>query len=108
MPVSVSPGSAKKDNRSSGQKTNPSVPAIIVAVIALIAFIGFVAYKNLAPPPHAAGPTQESKNDWLAQDAKRVGGDFSKLDPAEQVKLNAYTGGKGAELLKSKYEKATH
>jgi hypothetical protein len=78
--------------------------------VLLLLFVGWMAYKNLkvGGPPIQAGPTQESKNDWLAQDAKKVGGDFSKLDPAEQRKLDIYTGGHGAELVKHKYETATH
>src|SRR5579859_2948589 len=94
--------------KKGGQKPGVQVPVIAGAVVLIVLLVGWLAYSNFAPPPHAAGPTQESKNDWIAQLAKSVGGDFSKLDPADQQKRNIYTGGKGAELLKAKYVAATH
>jgi len=90
------------------EKAGVSFPVIVGAIALLLLFIGWLAYRNFVPPPHASGPTPESKNDWISQLAKQTRGDFSKLDPATQKKMNVYTGGKGAELLKSKYEAATH
>jgi hypothetical protein len=90
------------------QKAGVSVPVVAAAIVVLILIVSVMAYKNFAPPPHAAGPIAESQNDWIAQAAKQAKGDFTKVDPALQQKLNIYTGGKGAELIKSKYESAIH
>ena len=91
-------------NKGSVKKPGVSLPALAAAVVLLVLFVGWLAYRNLGPPPMGpTGPTEQSKNDWLSQLAKQTGGDFSKLDPGTQQKINIYTGGKGAELLKSKY-----
>ena len=85
-------------------KPGVPLPMIVGAVVLLALFVGWLAYRNLGPAPMGpTGPTEQSKNDWVSQLAKQTGGDFSKLDPQTRLKLNTYTGGKGAELLKSKY-----
>jgi hypothetical protein len=81
---------------------------IIGAAVLLLLFVGWIAFKNLGPRPMGpTGPTEQSKTDWISQLAKQSGGDFNKLDPQTRQKLDIYTGGKGAELIKTKYQSAT-
>lgn len=92
--------------RSSQTKGKPNlpVPAIVGALILVLLFVGWIAYRSFGPPPQGpTGPSAESKNDWLSQLARQTGGDFNKLDPATQQKIQIYTGGKGVELMKSKF-----
>ncbi len=92
--------------RTEKQKRGASGLAIAVALLVLGGWVGWNYYHYFVPPPHASGPLPESKHDWISQVAVKAKGDFSKVDPDMQKKINMFTGGRGADLIKRKYEYA--
>jgi hypothetical protein len=81
------------------------VPPTVAAglVIVLLAFIGWLAYANLFAPPKPApmDAKGQANHDFIKQLAVKSGGDFSKLSPDEQQKLQKMTSGYGAMAMKS-------
>lgn len=85
------------------EKANPQLPIIIGAVVLLAVFIGFMAYINFRP--QGPVPVKTATSDWLEKLARESKGDFSKLSPQDQAKLNQIPpGGQGADWLKRKYQ----
>ena len=80
-------------------KNGVSMPIIIAAVVVLVALVAFFGYRAFNPPqPHTA--TMQKFDDWVSQLAKSSNRDFSKLNKADQDKLNQMTMGHGAQALK--------
>lgn len=94
--------------RINAQKPSVGVAAIAGAVLFLLIIVGLLWYRNFGPKHYSTGPLPEAKNDWVSKLAKQTGGDINKVDPKLRQKMEIYTGGHAAELLKSKYEAATH
>jgi hypothetical protein len=82
-----------------------SPAALIAAAVVLIAFIAFLAYRTLGPftPPETFS-VQDQKT-WVNEAAKKSQGDFSRLSPEEQKKLNDISLGNGATYLRRTYER---
>lgn len=88
------------------KKPKASASMVVGACTLLLVFIGWLYYHTFVPPSFPTGPTKESKHDWIAQLAIKTGGDPGKLDPAMRQRLDMYTGGHAAALLKSKLKAA--
>ena len=88
-------------------KAKASLPIVIAAALFLVIIIVVIARVTFAPP---AGPdtrqtaSQQSDNAWLTQKAKESGGDFNKLAPADQEKVQTLTKGKGGFVLSMIYQ----
>jgi hypothetical protein len=79
-------------------------PAVAAAlVIVLVAFVGWLAWANLFAPPKPApmDAKGQANHEYIKQLAVKSGGDFSKLSPDEQQKLQKMTTGYGAMAMKS-------
>jgi hypothetical protein len=79
----------------------PAVAAALVVV--LLAFVGWLAWANLFAPPKPApmDAKGQANHEYIKQLAVKSGGDFSKLSPDEQQKLQKMTTGYGAMAMKS-------
>jgi hypothetical protein len=79
----------------------PAVAAALVVV--LLAFVGWLAWANLFAPPKPApmDAKGQANHEYIKQLAVKSGGDFSKLSPEEQQKLQKMTTGYGAMAMKS-------
>ncbi|HZP83478.1 MAG TPA: hypothetical protein VFB21_17670 [Chthonomonadaceae bacterium] len=95
---------------SSGKTTRnapkPQVSPVVVAalVIALLAFViwrGVAAFSGPKAGPLPPPPTQDIA--FLQQKAKECQGDFAKLSPADQTKVQQLTHGFGAAAMASNY-----
>ena len=90
---------ATRTSSSMNQSAKPV--AIAVAVIALLVLVGWLAYASFGPPkaPPMSKEVQ-GRHDWIASLAKQSGGDINKLSATDRDKLQAMTGGHGAQALK--------
>ncbi|HZP83761.1 MAG TPA: hypothetical protein VFB21_19120 [Chthonomonadaceae bacterium] len=88
---------------SDSQAVPPRV--ILAAALALVVFLGWMAYRTFGPftPPKTF--TVQDQKAWVAKLARETQGDFDKLSPADQTKLNNISFGNGATYLKKTYEK---
>ena len=85
------------------EKPAVSVPIVVGSIVLLMIFIGGFAYKSFAP--QGPVPVKTATSEWLEKLARESGGDFAKLSPADQAKLNQFPpGGQGAKWLKRKYD----
>jgi len=92
--------SVRTGKAASRQQPSPVVVAIVVvALVAFIAWRGWVAFAGpragKLPPP----PTQEIN--FINAKAKECLGDFSKLSPADQAKVQQITHGFGQASMVS-------
>ncbi len=75
-------------------------PAMIAAlVIAAVLFVAYMAYANFGPTTRKFAPEKQTADEFVRGLAKKSGGDFNKLTPEEQQKLNGMTMGHGAQSL---------
>lgn len=100
--------SVSVDPKARERKPGVSSPVIVLSLLGLMLWMGWLYYHYFVPPPHASGPLPASKDDWISKMAVKAGGDFNKIDPKMQKALNMFSGGHGAEMIKSKYDFATH
>jgi hypothetical protein len=73
--------------------------AIGAAAIVLLAFVIWWGIKNFNPSDPPKTKTQLDTDAYLKELAKKSGGDFSKLSPEEQQKVNSMTSGRGAMMI---------
>ena len=93
------------NSNNTGQKQGLSTPIILVVVVLAVAFIGYLAYHNFVPHEHpavASGPLTPQEQ-FLKQEAQKCGGDFSKLPPEDQAKVQAATRGYGVPAMKTAF-----
>jgi hypothetical protein len=84
----------------------PIPPQAIVAVALLLAVvIGWMAYRTFGPLSQPKTFTVQDQKTWVAELARKSGGDFTRLTPAEQQKLDGISLGNGAKMLQSAYAK---
>ena len=89
---------------SSGKQV--PVPVTVLAVIGLVAFMAWWGIRSFGPEPEILTPAGQAQNNWLRKIAIECKGDFSKLSPADQLKLQTNTMGHGVSAMKSEYEKS--
>jgi hypothetical protein len=85
-------------------KTKVGMPAIIIAVVVLVAFMSWWGYRsfNEGDKPKTARSTEIDA--MLTAEAQKCQGDFSKLPPEDQAKVNKVTGGWGFAAIKKMYK----
>jgi hypothetical protein len=80
------------------QAVSPGVTA--AAILALLAFIGFLAYANFRPSTAALKVPKSATTRWIEQKAAETNGDYAKLSPEDQQKLQQLSRGRGEMMLK--------
>jgi hypothetical protein len=75
------------------------VPVIIAACVALLGLMGWWGYRNFGPQVTPKTAENLKADAFLQEMAKKCGGDFSKLTPEEQLKVNGFAGGRGAMAI---------
>ena len=95
-----------KTNNSGGRGWTQSVPMPMVAfaIVALVIYVIILGWSSFQDPPRIKGKAEIKFDAWVAQLESRCHGDFSKLTPAEQKKLNGLTMGHGALEIKLAYQ----
>jgi hypothetical protein len=83
-------------------QSKPTVVAIVVAAVVLVLFLGWLAYANFSGPKlHPIQPTQKTEADlYIEQLRKKSGGDWNKLTPEEQARVNQITRGFGPMAIR--------
>lgn len=75
------------------------LPIIIAVVVVLVVVLTWWGMKNFAPEGKINTAESTKTDDLVKELKKKSGGDFSKLSPEEQEKLNKMSGGRGAMML---------
>jgi hypothetical protein len=81
--------------------TKKVLPFLGVGVAVLVGLAVWLGIRSFSAP--TAAPTTQSiaADNFVAEMAKKSGGDFSKLSPTEQQKLNQMSMGHGEAMIKS-------
>lgn len=91
--------------QKTGERKNPPIGAIIALVVLLVVFLAWYAEKSFNPMYGAVHAPQSglqaSDEAYIRQEAQASQGDFNKLSPADQQKVNQILHGWGAVGLKS-------
>ena len=81
-------------------------PKVMVAcVIGLVAFIVFLAYRTIGPSLVPKTVSVREQREWVTKLAQDTQGDFSRLSPDDQKKVNGISSGNGATYLRAMYER---
>src|SRR5689334_9759162 len=96
-----------KTTESGGrQQVSPVVVALLA--LALIAFVVWRAWSAFAGPPTGKLPPPPTQDiNFLQQKAKDCQGDFNKLSPEDQAKVQKISMGFGQAAMASTYRKLT-
>jgi hypothetical protein len=86
-------------------KTKAGTPAIIVAVVVLVAFLAWWGHRSFTDGDRPQTARSAEIDSMLTAEAQKCQGDFSKLPPDEQDKVNKVTGGWGAVAIAKMYKK---
>jgi hypothetical protein len=86
---------------STDEKKQIPVPVVIAACIAVLALVVWWGFKNFSPGDPPKSSLNVQVDNYLAEMAKKSGGDWSKLTPEEQAKVNGMTGNRGAMAISS-------
>ena len=87
--------------KMSAGKRSASLKVIVVAVSVLLVFIGFVAYMSQSSGNSTSITVPKTElTRWIEGLAAQSGGDFNKLSPEDQQKLQRATRGQGEMMLK--------
>ncbi len=92
--------SVRSSKPASGQKVSPVV--VVLAAVALLAFLAWRAWVAFAPPhawPLPPPPTQDIN--FINQKAQEAQGDFNKLSPEDQAKVQKISHGFGPASIAS-------
>jgi hypothetical protein len=81
------------------EKKQIPVPVVVAACIAALGFMGWWGYKNFGPQDTPKTSKNIEVDNYLAEMAKKSGGDWNKLTPEEQAKVNSMTANRGAMAL---------
>lgn len=87
--------------KNAKDKTNANLPIIVIAVVALVAFMIWMGYRSFGPEPKPVNDLTRAHDQWMEQVAKVSGGDFSKVKPEDQAKLQSESYGHGDMVLKT-------
>lgn len=93
-------------SRKTIQKKQVSPIVVAIAVVALLLFVGWRAWVTFAPPRVGKlppPPTQEIE--FINQKAREVQGDFSRLKPEDQIKIQQITHGFGPAAIASAWRR---
>ena len=80
-------------------KKQVPMPVVVAACIFALAFMGWWGYKNFGSANTPKTAENVKVDNYLAEMAQKSGGDWSKLTPEEQAKVNSMTGNRGALAL---------
>jgi hypothetical protein len=86
-------------------KTKAGAPAVIIAVVVLVAFLSWWGYRNLNDGDRPKTAHSAQIDEMLTAEAQKCQGDFSKLSPEDQKKVNDVTGGWGGVAIAKMYKK---
>ncbi len=86
---------------SSKQNTQVGIPVVVTAVVVLALFMFWLYRANFKTIP-SAKPIVVDKA-LLLRLAQQCQGDFSKLSPQDQARVNAMTGGYGVVAIGQAY-----
>lgn len=92
--------------RKATEKRHVPPIVVVIAVVALLLFVGWRAWVAFAPPRVGKlppPPTQEIE--FINQKAREVQGDFSRLSPEDQVKIQQMTHGFGPAAIASAWRR---
>jgi hypothetical protein len=81
--------------------TKKMLPIFGVGAAVLVAFAVWLGIRSFSGPSYAPTDKSVAADNFVAEMAKKSGGDFSKLSPEEQQKLNQMSMGHGSSMLKS-------
>ena len=96
--------SIKTAETGARQQVSPVVVALLAIV--LIAFIVWRAWSAFAGPPTGKLPPPPTQDiNFIQQKAKECQGDFTKLSPEDQAKVQKITMGFGQASMASTYRK---
>jgi len=87
-------------------KQSVSVPVIVGALLVALAIACFLGFKAMSPPARQA-PSAPEMYDAVGKMAIKVGGDYSKLSPADKNYLELMSHGHGQKLLENEYARVT-
>ncbi len=82
--------------------------ATIIAIVAVVAFVAWRAWVAFTPQivMHPPAQAQQQRDvDFVAQKAREVQGDFTKLSPDDQTKVQQVTHGFGPAAIASTWKK---
>lgn len=92
--------------RPSAPKQNVSPTVIILAVLALVLFIAWRAWVTFAPPHMGKLPPPPTQDiEFINQKAREAQGDFSRLSPEDQMRVQRITQGFGPAAIASAWRK---
>lgn len=94
--------------RSTNPTTKRSVPpgVIAIAVVLLVLFVGWRAYEAFAPIRSGPLPPPPTKDiEFIKQKAQEAQGDFAKLSPEDQQKVQQAAHGFGQAAIASAWNK---
>jgi hypothetical protein len=78
-----------------------------VAATAVVALLVFVGYRTLSGPSYPEIPSMKQAYQSIDDMARKSQGDFSKLTAQQQLDLNSFARGHGAQYLSSRYKVLT-
>lgn len=90
---------AVKGAKNARDKNNVNLPIVVIAVIALIVFMGWMGYRTFGPEPRPVNDLTIAHDKWMEQVARDSKGDFSKVKPEDQSRLQKESYGHGEQML---------
>lgn len=87
-------------NGRSNDKAGVSPLAIVLAIASLLAFLAWMGYRYLGPAAPISNELTQKHDDYWNALAKQSGGNFTRLSPVDQQKINNETLGHGVEAMK--------
>jgi hypothetical protein len=76
--------------------------AVVLAAITLLALIGWLAYINFAPRTSAKPKT--ANDEWVLTKARETKGEFQRLTPEDQRRLQSIAGRNAPIMLYQTYQ----
>src|SRR5207302_23463 len=104
----TSTGSFAMSTRTKKQAASQGVHpiAVAIAVVALVAFVGWLGLRTFGgPPTRPLPPPPTADINFVKQKAHEVQGDFKKLSPEDQKKVQQITHGWGVSAIASDWRK---
>lgn len=101
MPQIISGKSEQKEIKPKKERSDAS-PSIMIYILAVLALFGilFGIYKlTFHSAPTSGHAMQQVDEKSLESLANKCQGDFKKLSPEDQKKVNSITGGRGGSVI---------
>lgn len=87
-------------------KQNVSPIIVVIAFLALALFVAWRAWVTFAPPRMGKLPPPPTRDiEYINQKAREVQGDFSKLSPEDQMRVQRITQGFGPAAIASSWRR---